>query len=190
MWVRFRKARGGAGGKAPAGIAAVLGPVPLAVRLEHEDRLRLPQLRLEFRTAPLLLNLMAFEQAAERRAGEVSAYAWLMAKLVQSAEDAGVVVAAEVVQSSAAGSESKEEVARFFRQVGAASEAAAELEKSYLGEMVARLRERSQHPLFMMWADVQRNYFTVPWAVVAEFVTFVTFVSTILQTYRSFKSGG
>ncbi|KAF8762724.1 hypothetical protein HU200_009260 [Digitaria exilis] len=189
MWVRFKKARGGGKASTAPGIASVLGPVPLAVKLEHEDRLRLPQLRIEFRTAPLLLNLMAFEQAAEqRRAGEVSAYVWLMAKLVQSAEDAGVVVAAEVVQSTtSAGSESKDDVARFFRRVGAASEAAAELEKSYLGETLQKLRERSQHPLFMMWADVQRNYFTVPWAVVAEFVAFITFISTILQTYGSFK---
>jgi len=185
MWVRFNKARGGSTGKAPAGIASVLGPVPLAVKLAHEDRLRLPQLRIEFRTAPLLLNLMAFEQSADQRAGDVSAYVWLMAKLVQSPEDAGVLVAAEVVASS--GSESKEDVARFFKRVGAASEAAAELEKSYLGETLHKLRERSQHPLFMMWADVQRNYFTVPWAVVAEFVAFITFISTILQTYGSFK---
>ncbi|OEL19862.1 hypothetical protein BAE44_0019109 [Dichanthelium oligosanthes] len=187
MWVRFLKARGGSTSKAPAGIASVLGPVPLAVKLAHEDRLRLPQLRVEFRTAPLLVNLMAFEQSAEQRAGAVSAYVWLMAKLVQSAEDAGVLVAAEVVQSSTSGSESKEDVARFFRRVGAASEAAGELEKSYLRETLQELRERSQHPLFMMWADVQRNYFTVPWAVVAEFVTLITFISTILQTYGSFK---
>ena len=60
MWVQFKKARGGSSSKAPAGIASVLGPVPLAVKLAHEDRLRLPQLRIEFRTAPLLLNLMAF----------------------------------------------------------------------------------------------------------------------------------
>jgi len=71
--------------------------------------------------------------------------------------------------------------------VGAASEAAGELEKSYLGQTLQKLRERSQHPLFMMWADVQRNYFTVPWAVVAEFVALITFISTILQTYGSFK---
>ncbi|KAJ1261446.1 hypothetical protein BS78_09G030100 [Paspalum vaginatum] len=187
MWVRFKKAHGGGTGKAPAGIASLLGPVPLAVKLAHEDRLRLPQLRIEFRTAPLLLNLMAFEQSADQRAGDVSAYVWLMAKLVQSKEDAGVLVAAEVVQSSAAGSESKDDVVRFFGKVGAASEAAAELEKSYLGKTLEKLRERSQHPLFMMWADVQRNYFTVPWAVVAEFVAFVTFISTILQTYGSFK---
>ncbi|XP_020401687.1 UPF0481 protein At3g47200 [Zea mays] len=185
MWVRFKKARGGSTGKAPAGIASVLGPVPLAVKLAHEDRLHLPQLRIDFRTAPLLLNLMAFEQSADQRAGDVSAYVWLMAKLVQLPEDAGVLVAAEVVQS--AGSESKEDIARFFKHVGAASEAAAELEKSYLGVTLNKLRERSQHPLFMMWADVQRNYFTVPWAVVAEFVAFITFISTILQTYGSFK---
>ncbi|XP_002440528.2 UPF0481 protein At3g47200 [Sorghum bicolor] len=187
MWVRFQKARGGSTSKAPAGIASVLGAVPLAVKLAHEDRLRLPQLRIEFRTAPLLLNLMAFEQSADQRGGDVSAYVWLMAKLVQSPEDAGVLVAAEVVAAASSGSESKEDVARFFRRVGAASEAAAELEKSYLGETVQKLRERSQHPLFMMWADVQRNYFTVPWAVVAEFVAFITFISTILQTYGSFK---
>ncbi|CAN6336208.1 unnamed protein product [Urochloa humidicola] len=189
MWVRFSKAHGG--GKAPAAgtIASVLGPVPLAVKLAHEDRLRLPQLRVEQRTAPLLLNLMAFEQSAEQCAGDVSAYVRFMAKLVQSPEDAGVLVAAEVVVhgGGAAGSESKEDVARFFRRVGAASEAAAELEKSYLGETLRKLRERSHHPLFMMWADVQRNYFTVPWAVVAEFVAFITFISTILQTYGSFK---
>ncbi|KAF8784029.1 hypothetical protein HU200_000006 [Digitaria exilis] len=184
MWVRFRRpAAAAAPGRRHRrrGIASVLGPVPLAVKLEHEDRLRLPQLRIEFRTAPLLLNLMAFEQAAEqRRAGEVSAYVWLMAKLVQSAEDAGVVVAAEVVQSTTStGSESKDDVARFFRRVGAASEAAAELEKSYLGETLQKLRERSQHPLFMMWADVQRNYFTVPWAVVAEFRS--TYTKTVSE---------
>jgi hypothetical protein len=185
MWVRFTKARS-SGGKPPGGgIASVLGPVPLAVRLEHEDCLRLPRLRIEFRTAPLLLNLIAFEQAAEQRAGDVSAYAWLMAKMVQSPEDAGVLAAAEVVQSS--NNESKEDVARFFREVGAASEAAEGLEKSYLGETLVKLRERSRHPLFMMWADVLRNYFTVPWAVVAEFVAFITFISTILQTYGSFK---
>ncbi|CAN6326582.1 unnamed protein product [Urochloa humidicola] len=190
MGVRFRKVRGGGiSSKVAAGtIASVLGPVPLAVKLAHEDLLRLPQLRVEHRTAPLLLNLMAFEQSAEQRAGDVSAYVWLMAKLVQSPEDAGVMVAAEVVvHGAAAGCESKEDVARFFRRVGAASEAAAELEKSYLGETLQKLRERSQHPLFMMWADVQRNYFTVPWAVVAEFVAFITFISTILQTYGSFK---
>ncbi|CAL4895858.1 unnamed protein product [Urochloa decumbens] len=197
MWVRFRKVRSGsksaAPAPAPAGgtIASVLGPVPLAVKLAHEDRLRLPQLRVEQRTLPLLLNLMAFEQSADQllAAADVSAYVWLMAKLVQSPEDAGVLVAAEVVvHGGAAGGESKEDVERFFRRVGAASEAAGEeLDKSYLGETLRKLRERSQHPLFMMWADVQRNYFTVPWAVVAEFVAFITFISTILQTYGSFK---
>ncbi|CAL4903052.1 unnamed protein product [Urochloa decumbens] len=198
MWVRFRKVRGGGSGSkssssAAAGgtIASVLGPVPLAVKLAHEDRLRLPQLRVEQRTLPLLLNLMAFEQSADQllAGADVSAYVWLMAKLVQSPEDAGVLVAAEVVvHGGAAGGESKEDVERFFRRVGAASEAAGEeLDKSYLGETLRKLRERSQHPLFMMWADVQRNYFTVPWAVVAEFVAFITFISTILQTYGSFK---
>ncbi|GJN36157.1 hypothetical protein PR202_gb24997 [Eleusine coracana subsp. coracana] len=189
MWVRFKRARSGGGGgtKSAAGIAAVLGPVPLAVKLEHEDCIRLPRLRIEIRTAPLLLNLIAFEQAAEQRAGDVSAYAWLMAKLVQSPEDAGVLVAAEVLQSTSSGSEAKEDVARFFKEVGAASEAAEEVGKSYLGETMLKLRERSRHPLFMMWADVQRNYFTVPWAVVAEFVAFITFISTILQTYGSFR---
>jgi hypothetical protein len=187
MWVRFKKARGGSGSKAAAGVASVLGPLPLAVKLAHEDRLRLPQLRIEFRTAPLLLNLMAFEQSEEQRTGDVSAYVWLMAKLVQSPEDAGVLVAAEVVHGGTTGNESKEDVARFFRQVGAASEAAGELDRTYLRETLHKLRERSQHPLFMMWADVQRNYFTVPWAVVAEFVAFITFISTILQTYGSFK---
>ena len=115
--------------------------MPLAVKLAHGERLRLPQLRIEFRTAPLLLNLMAFEQWADHRAGDVSAYVWLMAKLVQSPEDAGVLVAAEVVTSS--GSESKEDVARFFKRVGAASEAAAELKKSYLGETLHKLRRRA-----------------------------------------------
>ncbi|XP_062232396.1 UPF0481 protein At3g47200-like [Phragmites australis] len=182
MWVLFEKARGGRSNKAAAGIASVLGPVPLAVKLTHEE-LRLPQLRIEFRTAPLLLNLMAFEQWA----GDVSAYACLMAKMVQSAEDAGVLVAAEVVQSSTAGSESKENVARLFRQVGTASDAAGELEKSYLGEMLGKLWERSRHPIFRMWADVQRNYFNEPWAIVAEIVAFVTFVFNILQIYASFK---
>uniref|UniRef100_J3M3P1 Beta-carotene isomerase D27-like C-terminal domain-containing protein n=1 Tax=Oryza brachyantha TaxID=4533 RepID=J3M3P1_ORYBR len=73
------------------------------------------------------------------------------------------------------------------QEVGAAS-GEVELERSYLGRMMVELRDRSRHPLFMMWADVKRNYFTVPWAVVAEFVAFVTFVSTIVQMYSSFKS--
>ncbi|CAN6349609.1 unnamed protein product [Urochloa humidicola] len=186
MWVRFKKARGGGGSKAPAAetIASVLGPVPLAVKLEHEDRLRLPQLRVEQRTAPLLLNLMAFEQSAEQRAGDVSAYVWLMAKLVQSPEDAGVLAAAEVVVDGggAAGSESKEDVARFFRRVGAASEAAGELEKSYLGETLQKLRERIEKR-----AGVQRYYVQVPWRLAAALVTVVTTVTSILQTYAAFK---
>ncbi|KAF0923108.1 hypothetical protein E2562_003331 [Oryza meyeriana var. granulata] len=127
MWVRFKKAPRGSGA-AVTGIASVMGPVPLAVKLAHEDKLRLPQLQVEFRTAPLLLNLMAFEQStAKPEEQEVSAYVSFMAKM------------------------------------------------------------RSRHPLFMMWADVKRNYFTVPWAVVAEFVAFVSFVSTIVQMYSSFK---
>ncbi|KAG8067056.1 hypothetical protein GUJ93_ZPchr0005g16152 [Zizania palustris] len=187
MWVRFNKPPRGSG-VAVASIASVMGPVPLAMTLAHEDRLRLPQLRVEFRTAPLLLNLMAFEQAAEvPEKQEVSAYVSFMAKMVQSSEDAGALTAAEVVVHghSGASGESKEDVARLFRQVGAASEV-VELERSYLRETLVKLRERSQHPLFNMWADVQRNYFTVPWAVVAEFVAFVTFVSTIVQMYSSF----
>ncbi|KAJ1261447.1 hypothetical protein BS78_09G030200 [Paspalum vaginatum] len=150
LWVSFNKARCA---KAPEGIASLLGPVPLAVKLVHGDGLRLSQLRIEFRTAPLLLNLMAFEQSAYQRAGDVSAYVWLMAKLVQSAEDVTLLVAAEVVKSSTSGRESKENVARFFRQVGAASEAAAaELEKSYLGKTREKLRKRSQHPLYIVRA--------------------------------------
>ncbi|CAM0958162.1 unnamed protein product [Alopecurus aequalis] len=205
MGVQFKKARGGGSGSKPVvGIASVLGPVPLAVKLtQHEDRLHLPQLRLEFRTAPLLLNLMAFEQSSSSSASAsttgdavaptvVSAYASFMAKMVQSAEDAGVLSAAEVVQQQGgAGNESKEEVARFFRRMGAASEAAGGsellLEKSYLGRMLEKLRERSRHPLYVMWADVQRNYFTLPWAVVVEFVAVVTFVSSMVQTYTSVK---
>ncbi|EMS52196.1 hypothetical protein TRIUR3_11774 [Triticum urartu] len=135
MGVQFKKARAGSGSKAVAGIASVLGPVPLA-------------LRVEFRTAPLLLNLMAFEQSASasmKTPMDVSAYVCFMAKMVQSAEDAGVLAAAE------------------------------------------KLRERSRHPLYVMWADVQRNYFTLPWAVVIEVVALVTFVSTMVQTYTSVK---
>ncbi|KAF8666199.1 hypothetical protein HU200_053728 [Digitaria exilis] len=173
MWVSFKKARGGGGKNAAAGIASLLGPVPLAVKLAHEDRLRLPQLRIEFRTAPLLLNLMAFEQQEQQRAGDVSAYVWLMAKLVQSEKDARVLVAAEVVKSGASASDNQEHVVRFFRQVGgAASEAPAEMDKTYLGETLRKLRERSQHPLFMMWADIQRSLsFSPSAAVIAEFVT-------------------
>ncbi|TVU18050.1 hypothetical protein EJB05_34117, partial [Eragrostis curvula] len=145
MWVRFKKARGSVTTKAAAASRRCWARFRLAVALEHEDCLRLPRLRIEFRTAPLLLNLIAFEQQSELRYGDVSAYAWLMAKLVQSPEDAGVLVAAEVVQSSAAGSEGKEDVARFFREVGAASEAAEQLEKSYLGRD-AREAQGAQPP--------------------------------------------
>jgi hypothetical protein len=206
MGVQFKKARGGSGSKPVVGIASVLGPVPFAVKLtQHEDRLHLPQLRLEFRTAPLLLNLMAFEQSSSSSSAAttttttvaptvVSAYASFMAKMLQSAEDAGVLSAAEVVQQhGGAGNESKEEVARFFRKMGAASEAAGGdllLEKSYLGRLLEKLRERSRHPLYVMWADVQRNYFTLPWAVVVEFVAVVTFVSSMVQTYTSVKYHG
>jgi hypothetical protein len=41
-----------------------------------------------------------------------------------------------------------------------------------------------------MWADVQRNYFTLPWAVVVEFVAVITFVSSMVQTYTSVKYHG
>ncbi|XP_048566919.1 UPF0481 protein At3g47200-like [Triticum urartu] len=195
MGVQFKKARAGSGSKAVAGIASVLGPVPLAVKLtQHEDRLHLPQLRVEFRTAPLLLNLMAFEQSASasmKTPMDVSAYVCFMAKMVQSAEDAGVLAAAEVVQQhGGAGNETKEAVARFFRTMGVASEAAAGgelLVTSYLCVLLEKLRERSRHPLYVMWADVQRNYFTLPWAVVIEVVALVTFVSTMVQTYTSVK---
>ncbi|TVU18035.1 hypothetical protein EJB05_34102, partial [Eragrostis curvula] len=50
----------------------------LAVGLESDDVL---QLGLEFRTAPLLLNLIAFEQSvqyAQLGMGDVSSYAWFM----------------------------------------------------------------------------------------------------------------
>ncbi|KAF8641559.1 hypothetical protein HU200_067745 [Digitaria exilis] len=189
MWVTFKKASGGGGKNAAAGIASLLGPVPLAVKLAHEDRLRLPQLRIEFRTAPLLLNLMAFEQQEQQRAGDVSAYVWLMAKLVQTEKDARVLVAAEVVKSGASASDNQEHVVRFFRQVGgAASEAPAEMDKTYLGETLRKLRERSQHPLFMMWADIQRSLsFSPSAAVIAEFVTLVSFFASVLQIYTTFK---
>jgi hypothetical protein len=183
MWVRFKKARGKS--IAESGIASVLGPVPLAVKLDLDGVLLLPQLRIEFRTAPLLLNLMAFEQSAEQHAGDISAYVWLMAKLVQSAEDAGVLVAAEVVQSSMAGSGSNEYVVRFFREVGAASEAPGMLEQSYLADMLEGLRNRTWYPLLTKRADVQRYYVNVPWRLVAAFVTVVTTVAS--QTYASFK---
>ncbi|KAL5202005.1 hypothetical protein ABZP36_012957 [Zizania latifolia] len=182
MWVRFNKSWRGSG-VAVAGIASVMGPVPLAMTLAHEDSLCLPQLWVEFRTAPPLLNLMAFEQAAEaQEKQEVSAYVSFMAKMVQSLEDAGALTEAKVVVHGHGGAsgECKKDVARLFRQVGAASEV-VELEGSYLWETLMMLRERSQHPLFDMWADVQRNYFTEPWAIVAAFVAFVTFVSTIVQ---------
>uniref|UniRef100_A0A0D9WCD3 Uncharacterized protein n=1 Tax=Leersia perrieri TaxID=77586 RepID=A0A0D9WCD3_9ORYZ len=200
MWVRFKKppsspSRHGGGATPP--IASVMGPIPLAVKLSHEDKLRLPQLRIDhLRTAPLLLNLMAFEQSMPLPAArspathDVSAYVSLMAKMVQTADDAGAMTAAEVVVvvHGGGGGESREETVRLFRQVGAAASGGeVELERSYLGKTVVELRERSRHPLFVMWADVQRNYFTLPWAVVAEFVAFVTFVSTIVQLYSSFK---
>jgi len=166
---------------------SVLGPVPLAVKLAHGERLRLPQLRIEFRTAPLLLNLMAFEQSADHRAGDVSAYVRLMATMVQSAKDAGELVAADVVQCGTSGSESNEDVARFLRRVGAASEAAAELQKSYLGPALETLRELTSDQIMTKRVDVQRYYVNVPWRLVAAFVTIVTTVASILQTFTSFK---
>jgi hypothetical protein len=81
----------------------------------------------------------------------------------------------------------KMEVARFFRQVGAASEAAAKLEQSYLGGTLNKLRERSQHTLLMKMADVKRYYVDVPWRLVVAFVTVVITVATVLQTFAAFK---
>ncbi|TVU18034.1 hypothetical protein EJB05_34101, partial [Eragrostis curvula] len=117
-------------------------------------------------------------RSSSQRSGDVSAYVWLMAKIVQAPEDAGVLLAAEVVCSSTEGSES---VARFFREVGAAAE---ELEKSYLGEVLAeKLRQRTcLSPLLRKRADVLRYYINVPWRLIVAFVTVVTTVASILQT--------
>jgi hypothetical protein len=154
MRVHFKKASVDPGKEPVAGIASVLGQVPLAVTL-HENQLQLPQLRLEFLTAPLLLNLMAFEQSSEV-SQDVSSYVAFMAKLVQSAEDARLLVEAEVVQQlGGLGNESMEEVARFFRVVGAASGATGELAGSYLRVTLGLLRSRSES-----WVDLERNYFT------------------------------
>lgn len=139
----------------------MLGPVPLGVKLAHDELLRLSQLRIEFRTAPLLLNLMAFEQSTptDQRAGDVSAYVWFLAKLVQSAEDAALLLASEVVVHSRMTTVSQiEDVARFFRQVGAASEAAGEtMEKSYLGKTLGELRRRSRRKDRQFVLAVQRK---------------------------------
>ncbi|XP_048566983.1 UPF0481 protein At3g47200-like isoform X3 [Triticum urartu] len=188
MRLEFKKARVRGITASVAAIASVMGPVPLVVELTDGDYLVLPQLRLEFRTAPLLLNLMAFERSALASAktlSDVSAYMCFMTKLVQTAEDAGLVLAAEVVQQDgSAGNQSIEEVVRFFRMVGAASELAAGgelLTSSYLCVLVEKLRERSRS-----WTYADRNYYTF----LAEFVALVTFVSgvsTILQTYAAFK---
>ena len=118
----------------------------------------------------------------------MSAYVWLMATMVRSAQDAAVLVAADVVQCSTSGSESNVDVvARFLRRVGAASEAAAELQKSYLGPALETLRELTSDQIMTKRVDVQRYYVNVPWRLVAAFVTIVTTVASILQTFTSFK---
>lgn len=63
----------------------------------HNDQLRLPQLRIEFRMAPQV------------RVGHGK----------DGSKDAGVLVAAEVVQRSTSGSKSKEDATQFFKRVGA-----------------------------------------------------------------------
>ncbi|CAL4991507.1 unnamed protein product [Urochloa decumbens] len=191
LGVRLKKARGGGGGsgkQASDSIVSVLGPVPLAVKVDHHGVLRLPQLKIEFRTVPLLLNLIVFEHSLEQRAGDVLAYIWLMAKIVPSPEDAAVLVAAEVVRRGAVGNESNANVVRFFRQVSAAWEGAVELEVSYLRETLQWLQKRTQHPLFAKRvADVQRYYVAVPWRLVVAIVTIITTVASIIQTLPSFK---
>ncbi|CAL4991494.1 unnamed protein product [Urochloa decumbens] len=188
LGVRLKKARGGGGKQASDSIVSVLGPVPLAVKVDHHGVLRLPQLKVEFRTVPLLLNLIVFEHSLEQRAGDVLAYTWLMAKIIPSAEDAAVLVAAEVVRGGAVGNESNADVVRFFRQVSAAWEGVVELEVSYLRETLQWLQKRTQHPLFAKRvADVQRYYIAVPWRLVVAIVTIITTVASILQTLPSFK---
>uniref|UniRef100_A0ACD5ZPD4 Uncharacterized protein n=1 Tax=Avena sativa TaxID=4498 RepID=A0ACD5ZPD4_AVESA len=183
MGVQLKKARAGPG-MPVVGIASVTGPVPLAVKavtVNENNKLQLPQLRLEFGTAPLLLNLMAFEQSSRVVAHDVSAYVAFMAKLVRSAEDARVLVEADVVQQLR--NESMEDVASFFRVLGAASgsEATHMLFRSYLTMTLELLREWSSG-----WVDVERNYFTFL-AELLALVTFVSSVATILQTYAAFK---
>ncbi|CAL4979583.1 unnamed protein product [Urochloa decumbens] len=191
LGVRLKKARGGGGGsgkQASDSIVSVLGPVPLAVKLDHHGVLRLGQLKIEFRTVPLLFNLIAFENSAELRAGDVLAYTWLMAKIVPSPEDAAVPVAAEMVRGGVVGNETSADVVRFFRHVSAACEGAVELEVSYLGETLKWFKGRTQHPFFAKrLADVQRYYITVPWRIVTAFGTLITTVLCILQAVTSFK---
>ncbi|XBJ15059.1 hypothetical protein VPH35_007036 [Triticum aestivum] len=177
MRVKFKKASRRVGTTPVADIALLMGPVPLAVKLTEDGQLQLPQLLLEARTAPLLLNLMAFEQSW-RVKQEVSPYAAFMAKLVQTAEDAGLLAAAKVLQH---GNESMDEVAKLFRMLGVASEAGAKLETSYLSVTLEELRRLSQS-----WADVERHYFTLL-AELLALVTFVSGISTIVQTYAAFK---
>ncbi|CAO2142406.1 unnamed protein product [Urochloa humidicola] len=187
--VRLKNAHGGgsSGKSLDGGIVSVLGPAPLAVKHDHLGVLRLAQLKIEFRTLPLLLNLIAFENS-EVWSGDVLAYTWFMAKIVPSAEDAAVLVEAEVVQGSTVANESNADVVRFFSHVSVACEAAGELDVSYLAETLQWLKKRTQHRLFSKRvADVQRYYITVPWRLVTAFGTVVTTVVSILQAYAPFK---
>lgn len=143
------------------------GPVPLSGRLASSDQqLRLPRLRVELRTAPrCMLNLMALERSSEQRAGDVS-YVWLMAKMVRSTEDAGMLAEADVLHGGGAWQRPKrEELLGIIRLLGQASDAAAEVDKSYLGVFLEVLPALNRHPFFTKWADVQRYYFTVPCSV-------------------------
>ncbi|KAM7465085.1 hypothetical protein LguiB_012647 [Lonicera macranthoides] len=145
--------------------------------------LQIPVLTIEDRTEAVLRNLIAYEQCCEgRKFHFVSDYAIFVDGLINYPNDVRVLCHSGIIKNYLG---DEEEVSAMFNK----------LTKSVIGSgkrfhykgVFQKINVHYKKPENRWMAELRRNYFNSPWAIISVIAAILLLVMTFLQTFYTIK---
>ncbi|XP_043700237.1 UPF0481 protein At3g47200-like [Telopea speciosissima] len=144
--------------------------------------LKIPTMRIEDWTEPLLRNLIAFEQSHDDYSHEITDYAAFIDGLVNSPKDVELLEKKGIIESLLG---EPEEVAALFNSLLKEVSPTIMDGNYYFSSICHELEEHYKIPRHKWKASLMRNYCNTPWAFISFLAAVFLLILTVVQTICS-----
>ncbi|KAL3715729.1 hypothetical protein ACJRO7_007468 [Eucalyptus globulus] len=140
--------------------------------------LEIPVLKFDDFMSCLFLNFVAFEQCHRGSSKHVTAYATLMACLLNTPADAELLCDRKIIEKYFG---TDERIAHFFSNIG--KDVVFDIHKNYLCKVFQDLNTYNEKDWRVQWASFKNTYFNTRWSLISAVAAFILLALATIQSF-------